>query len=350
MQIQIQKTSQSRISEVDFTNLPFGKIFTDHMYICDYDNGQWQTPQIVPFGDISFSPALSAIHYGQSLFEGMKAHKDKDGNAFLFRPLDNWERMNLSAYRMCMPEVPQDIFMEGLKALVNLDKDWIPTIEGSSLYIRPFLFATDECVGVRPSDKYRFMIICCPVNAFYAKALKVKVEDVYVRAVEGGTGEAKSAGNYGGSMLPTKLANQQGFDQIIWLDGRERKYIEESGTMNLFFVSEGKLLTPSLSGSILHGYTRASILQLAKDNGVEIDERRITIDEIIELHKSGKLQEGFGAGTAATIVQILSFDYLGNHYELLPVEERKVSLKLVKLLNDIKSFQSADPYGWMYKI
>lgn len=350
MQIRIQKAAQSRIGEADFTNLPFGKIFTDHMFICDYDHGQWGTPEIVPYGNICFSPALSAIHYGQALFEGMKAYKDADGNPYLFRPLDNWSRMNISAARMCMPELPQDIFMEGLKALVNLDKDWIPTIEGASLYIRPFLFATDECVGVRPSDRYRFMIICCPVTAFYNKPLKVKAEDVYVRAVEGGTGEAKSAGNYGGAMLPTKLAYQQGFDQIIWLDGRERKYVEESGTMNVFFVNDGKLYTPELSGTILNGFTRASIIQLAKDHGLEVIEKRIAIDEVMAWGQAGTLTEAFGTGTAATIAAIASIDYQGVHISLLPPEQRPVSNILSRAMNDIKTFQKPDLHAWMVKL
>lgn len=349
MQIKIQKAAQSRIGEADFTDLPFGKIFTDHMLICDYSQGQWGTPEIIPYGPISFSPALSAIHYGQSLFEGMKAHKDAEGNPYLFRPTDNWSRLNLSAVRMCMPEVPQEIFMEGLKALVNLDSQWIPTLPGASLYIRPFLFATDECVGVRPSERYRFMIICCPVNAFYNKPLRVKAEDIYVRAIEGGTGEAKSAGNYGGAMLPTLLAQKQGYDQIIWLDGRERKYIEESGTMNVFFVNDGKLYTPTRSGTILNGFTRASIIQLAKDRGVEVLEQRIAISDLLKWGEAGTLTEAFGTGTAATIAHIISIDYQEKHIPLLSPEQRTLSNALGDDLNAIKTFKKEDKHHWMVK-
>lgn len=350
MQINITRCKESRLPSIDFNNIPFGKIFTDHMFEVDFEDGQWINPRIVPYGNISISPALSAIHYGQSLFEGMKAHKHPDGSAYLFRPLDNWHRLNVSAERMCMPTLPQDIFMEGLKQLINIDKDWIPTHEGSALYVRPFMFATDDCVGVRPSSNYKFMVICCPANPFYNKALKVLAEEHYVRAVEGGVGFAKAAGNYGASMLPTKLAHDKGFDQIIWLDGREQKYLEESGTMNLFFVSDGKLYTPKLCGTILDGYTRASIIQLAKDQGIEVVEAKISIDDLIGWSKAGKLTEGFGTGTAATIAHFSSFTYKDVEYPLLPIEQRMVSTKLAQTLNDIKAFKVADSHAWMVKL
>ncbi len=347
MQINITPSHTSRISEVDFFNLAFGREFTDHMLICDCIDGQWQTPRILPFGTISFSPGLSALHYGQSLFEGMKAHKDANGKAWLFRPLDNWRRLNISATRLCMAEVPEDIFMEGLKKLITMEKAWIPTHDGSALYVRPFLFATDDCIGVRPSANYRYMVICCPVNPIYTIPLRIKAEDKYVRAVEGGVGYAKAAGNYAGAMLPTREAQEQGFDQIMWLDGREKKYIEESGTMNLFFVIDGKLITPELSRTILDGFTRASIIQLAKDNGIVVEERKISIDEITTLHQEGKLTEAFGTGTAATVSHVVAFNYRTVEYPLLPVEERTVSTLLAKALNDIKTFKAADKHGWM---
>jgi branched-chain amino acid aminotransferase len=350
MQININKAAKSRIAEVDFSNLPFGREFTDHMMICDYDGKQWLTPEIVPYGPISVSPALSAVHYGQSLFEGMKAHKSADGRAWLFRPRDNWNRLNASAERMCMPTIPEEIFMEGLKALIGLDEAWIPTQSGSSLYIRPFMFASDDCIGVRPSDRYRYMVICCPVNAFYSKALRVKAEDKYVRAIEGGVGYAKAAGNYGSSMLPTRLAQEQGFDQLIWLDGKEHKYVEESGTMNLFFVVDGGIITPKLSGTILDGYTRDSILQLAKDNGISVEERRISIDEVKQWTKEGRLTEIFGTGTAATLVQISSFNHLGEEYTPLAVDQRTISVSLASQLNAIKIKEQADIHGWMMEV
>ncbi len=350
MQINITTSKESRLPSLDFNNIPFGKIFTDHMFVVDYEEGQWVNPRIEPYGPISISPALSAIHYGQSLFEGMKAHKHSNGGAYLFRPLDNWGRLNKSAERMCMPTLPQEIFMEGLQTLINMDKEWIPTHEGSALYVRPFMFATDDCVGVRPSDNYKFMVICCPANPFYNRALKVLAEEHYVRAVEGGVGFAKAAGNYGASMLPTKLAHDKGFDQIMWLDGKEKKYLEESGTMNLFFVADGKLYTPALAGTILDGYTRASIIQLANDNHIEVVQGRISIQDLITWSESGKLTEGFGTGTAATIAHFSSLTYKDKEYNLLPIEQCTVSTKLAKQLNDIKCFKAEDTHGWMYKL
>ncbi|MDZ4756574.1 MAG: branched-chain amino acid aminotransferase [Bacteroidota bacterium] len=350
MQINIILSKESRLPSLDFNNIPFGKIFTDHMFTVDFEDGQWVRPSIEPYGNISISPALSAIHYGQSLFEGMKAHKHADGSAYLFRPLDNWHRLNVSAERLCMPTLPKEIFIESLQTLVNIDKEWIPTHKGSALYVRPFMFATDDCIGVRPSNNYKFMIICCPANPFYSRALRVVAEQHYVRAVEGGEGFAKAAGNYGASMLPTKLAHDKGFDQIIWLDGREQKYLEESGTMNLFFVADGKLYTPKLEGTILDGYTRASIIQLAKDNNIEVVEARISINELMDWANSGKLTEGFGTGTAATVAHFSSFSYNEKEYQLLPIDQCVISTKLAKELNDIKSFKADDKHGWMWKI
>ncbi len=350
MQINITQSKESRLPSLDFNNIPFGKIFTDHMFVVNYEDGEWVNARIEPYGPISISPALSAIHYGQSLFEGMKAHKHPDGSAYLFRPLDNWHRMYVSAERMCMPTLPQDIFISGLQALVNMDKEWIPTHDGAALYVRPFMFATDDCIGVRPSNTYKYMVICCPANPFYSKALRVVAEEHYVRAVEGGVGFAKAAGNYGASMLPTKLAHDRGYDQIIWLDGREQKYLEESGTMNLFFVAEGKLYTPALGGTILDGYTRASIIQLAKDNHIEVVEKKISIDELIDWAFTGTLTEGFGTGTAATVAHFSSFTYKDKEYELLPIDQCTVSTKLAQQLNAIKSFKTEDKHGWMWKL
>lgn len=349
MEIRIEKVSQSRIESVDFNNLIFGQDFSDHMYIADCEEGNWKDVRIIPYGNMSISPANSAIHYGQSLFEGMKANKDAEGNPWLFRPLDNWRRMNSSARRLCMPEVPLEIFEQGLHKLVGLDQAWIPTSDGASLYIRPFLFATDECVGVRPSLHYRFMIIMSPVPPFYNRPLKVKVEDQFVRAIEGGVGYAKAAGNYAASMLPTKLAQQEGYDQIIWLDGKERKYLEESGTTNLFFVMDGKLITPSLSGTILEGFTRDSIIALARHKGIPIEERRITIQEICQGVRDGKLTEVFGTGTAATVITLSSFSYKGE--EFTPNSpELPIHKQLGLTLNEIKLRKTADPFGWMVPV
>lgn len=350
MNIQITRTSRSRISECDFNHIEFGKIFSDHMFKVDYANGSWQTPQLLPYGPVPFSPAMSVIHYGQSIFEGMKATKDANGTPLLFRPLDNWQRFNKSAARMCMPEIPQELFMEGLRQLVLLDRDWIPSGEGSGLYLRPFMFATDDFIGVRPSSNFSFMIFACPVNAYYSKPLKVKVAEKYVRSFDGAAGFAKAAGNYGISMLPTKEAQKQGYDQIIWMDGREFKYVEESGTMNLFFDVNGKILTPELDGNILDGVTRKSCIALLQSEGYTVEEKKVSIDEIIDAQKKGTLRDAFGTGTAATIAPIITIGYKDKDYELPPVAERKVCNFLKKSLEEIKNARMADKFGWMMQV
>lgn len=348
--IKISKTQHSRISKVDFNNIQFGTIFSDHMFRCDYINGEWQEPQILPYGNISLAPSLSAIHYGQSIFEGMKAFKDQDGNPQLFRPYDNWTRINVSAYRMAMPEVPEEIFMEGLKALIDIDRNWIPTKEGSALYVRPFMFATDDFVGVRPSKNFSFMIFTCPVNSYYPKPIKVKVEQKYVRAAEGGVGFTKSAGNYGLSMLPTQEAHEQGFDQIIWTDSKEHNYVEESGTTNLFFVINGKVLTPNLHDTILRGITRDSCIKVLEAKGIEVEQRKISVQEIVEAAENGTLEDAFGTGTAALIAKIESININGKDYKLPPVAQRKISNLLYKTLEDIRTSKIEDEFGWMVKV
>src|SRR5688572_4439428 len=346
----ITKTSKSRITELDYENIEFGKIFADHMFMVDYVDGQWQKPHILPYGDLSMSPATSALHYGQAIFEGMKAYKNAQGEVLLFRPLDNARRLNLSAERMCMPTLPEELFMQGLTELINIDKDWVPPTNGTALYIRPFMFATDAFVGVRPSATYRFMIFCCPVGAYYSTPLRVKIETEFVRSVEGGAGYAKAAGNYGASMQPSKLAQDQGYQQLIWTDGKEHKYLEESGTMNLMFVINGKLITPALSTSILAGITRDSVLQLARDWGMSVEERKISIDEILEAHANGTLEEAFGCGTAAVIAPIITIGYNGKDYDLPAVETRKFSNKVGIELDKIKTGEAADNHNWMVKI
>ena len=348
--INITKTPQSRISELDYENIEFGKIFADHMFMVDFENGQWQTPQILPYGNLSLSPATSALHYGQAIFEGMKAYKNAEGEVQLFRPLDNARRLNLSAERMCMPTLPEEIFMQGLTELLKLDSEWVPPTAGCALYIRPFMFATDEFVGVRPSAKYRFIIFCCPVSAYYATPLRVKIETQYTRSVDGGAGFAKAAGNYGASMQPSKLAQEQGYQQLIWTDGKEHKYLEESGTMNLMFVINGKLITPALSTSILAGITRDSVLQLARDWEMPVEERKISISEILEAHKNGTLEEAFGCGTAAVIAPIIAIGYEGQDLDLPAVETRKFSLKVAAELDKIKTGEAPDNHGWMVKV
>jgi len=348
--IKITKTSKSRIKEVDFTNIQFGSVFADHMYRADFIDGEWKQPEIIPYGDIPFSPSISALHYGQAIFEGMKAFKNPEGGAQLFRPLENFKRINLSAKRMAMPEIPEEIFINGLKELVNLDKDWIPTKIGSALYLRPIYFATDDFVGVRPSKNFTFIIFTCPVNSYYPKPINVLVEEKYVRAFEGGVGFAKVAGNYGLSMLPTLEAHKKGFDQIIWTDGREHNYVEESGTTNLFFVSGDTVLTPEIDGTILQGITRDSCLRILRDRGYKIEERKISMKEIAADFENGILKDAFGTGTAAIIARIAGFNFKGKEYVLPPVEEREVSNLLYDTLGGIYTSTVEDKFGWVMKI
>jgi len=349
--IKINKNTQSRINLCDFNNIEFGKIFSDHMFRVDYEDGAWKAGEILPYGNINFSPALSSLHYGQAIFEGMKAFKDEAGNPQLFRPIANFERFNLSAERMGMPTIPEDLFMTGLSELVKMDQDWIPTKIGSALYLRPFMFATDDFVGVRPSNNYSFMIFCCPVNSYYPKPIKVKVEEKYTRAFDGMAGFAKAAGNYGISMRPTLEAKKEGFDQIIWTDGREHKYVEESGTTNLFFVLDDyTVLTPALDGNILKGVTRDSCIKLLRDANYKVEERHISIEEIATAARAGKLFDAFGTGTAALIAKIETISYKGENLELPPAESRKVSNWLYNTLGEIQTSKIEDKFGWITKL
>ncbi len=348
--INIQKTSKSKLPEVDLDNIVFGRIFSDHMLIADYAEGQWQGINIMPFQNLSFHPATSVLHYGQSVFEGLKAYKDKDHIPVLFRHEDNWNRMNRSAERMCMPDIPKEIFVDGMKRLISIDRDWIPTSAGSSLYIRPFLIAMDQYVGIKPSDHYRFMIFLSPVNAYYPEPIKVKIEEQYVRAVKGGVGYAKAAGNYGGSLYPASLAQQQGYSQLIWTDALEHRYIEESGTMNIFFKINGTVITPNLDGTILEGITRNSVIQLLQSENVPVEERPITVNEVLEAHENGTLEDVFGTGTAATIAHIKAIGYRDQELELPPVDERKLSNHILNRLNKIKKREENDPFDWVETI
>lgn len=345
--IKITKTATSRIHTCDFESVQFGTVFSDHMLVVDYDNGKWLTPEILPFGSLQLSPSTFALHYGQAIFEGMKAFKNPAGEAQLFRPLDNHKRLNLSAERMGMATIPEDIFMDGLSALIQLDKDWIPTKSGSALYIRPFMFATDDFVGVRPAKQFKFIIFTCPVNAYYPKPLRVKVEQKYVRAFDGGVGYAKAAGNYGISMLPTLEANNQGFDQIIWTDGKTHEYVEESGTMNVFFVMGDKIITPELDGTILAGITRSSCITLLRDKGYEVEERKVAVAELVQAAENGILTDAFGTGTAAIIAKIASFSHNNIEYKLPAPENREVSNWLYKTLYDMQTGNLPDPYHWI---
>jgi branched-chain amino acid aminotransferase len=347
----VQKVKKSRLSEVDINNVPFGKVYSDHMLVADYKDGKWTDVKIVPYENMTVSPAVSALHYGQSIFEGLKADREANtGKILLFRPDANFKRMNISAERMCMPAITEEIFIGGLHELLNIDRNWVPTADGCSLYIRPFMFATDGYIGMKPSQGYRFMIFTSPVGAYYNTPVRVKIETHYTRAAKGGTGFAKFAGNYAASMYPAKLAEQEGYNQIIWTDGKEHKYLEEAGTMNLLFVINGKLVTPQTGDTILNGITRDSVLTIAREWGMVVEERNISIDEVITGLKDGSLTEAFGAGTAATIAHIAVIGYNGTDYQLPVVEKREFSNKVYRELYDIKHGIKADTRNWIHKI
>jgi branched-chain amino acid aminotransferase len=350
LDITINKTRQSRIQEVDFKHISFGEFYSDHMFIADYQDGQWKDLRIEPFRHLSMSPANAALHYGQSIFEGMKAHRGPDGNVLIFRPDKNAQRFNRSAVRMCMPEIPEELFTGALTELVRLDRDWIPQEEGTSLYLRPFMFAYDEYIGVRPSLTYRFMIFTSPVGGYYNKPVKVKIETKFVRAAEGGTGAAKTAGNYAASLYPAQLAVQQGYDQLIWTDAKTQTFIEEAGTMNIMLIIDNKLVTPPTSGTILEGVTRDSILELARHWNYPVEERKVTVHEIIEAIQNGRVQEAFGAGTAATVAHISAIGNDGIDYELPPVKDHEFSNKVLHEMEAIKRGRKEDPFGWIMKV
>jgi len=350
--IEIEKhlVTESRVSQVDFDNIPFGKVYSDHMFISDYSDGDWREFKIVPYQSLQFSPANATIHYGQSVFEGLKAYKNKQGEALIFRPMDNFRRLNGSAVRMCIPEIPEDIFMNGMTELIRLDEAWIPNKPGTSLYIRPFIFATDEYIGIRPSDNYKFIIFTCPVGAYYSQPVRVKIETEYSRAFEGGTGYAKAAGNYGGSLYPAKLAQEKGYDQLLWTDGKSHKYIEESGTMNVMFRIGDKLITAPAGDTILRGITRDSVLTLARDWGLTVEERKVEVEEIISAIKENTLNEAFGMGTAATIAHISTIAYDGVDYELSDPAKWEFSNRVLHALEKIRSGEEPDNYGWLHMV
>ncbi|HYG52818.1 MAG TPA: branched-chain amino acid aminotransferase [Flavobacteriales bacterium] len=349
-EIEVIKTTSSRLAQVDFSNLPFGRIFSDHMFVMDYKNGAWQNAQIRPFENFSFSPSISALHYGQSVFEGMKAYRNKNNEVFLFRPHMNTKRMNHSAQRMCMPQIDEAVFMEALTKLIDLDRSWIPNEDGTSLYIRPFMFATDEFVGIKPSETYRFCIFTCPVGRYYSEPVRVRIEPYYSRAVEGGTGTVKAAGNYGGALYPAKQCQDAGFHQLVWTDAREHKYIEESGTMNVMFMIADKIITPMLSGTILDGVTRNSIITVAKDWGITVEERKVSVEEVIKAAENGTLQDAWGAGTAATIAQIKIIGYKDKIYELSDLETRPFTNKLMDYFDKYRRGLFEDKFEWRVKI
>ncbi len=350
LDIEMQTIAESGLKNVDFQNLSFGKVFSDHAFLAKYKDGEWKDIKIVPYQNLNLSPALMTLHYGQSIFEGMKAHRTEKGEVVIFRPDQNAMRMQKSAHRMCMAHIPEEIFIEGMRKLVELDQLWVPQQEGTSLYIRPFMFGSDEFIGMHPSDEYTFIIFACPVGAYYGKPVRVKIETEYVRAVEGGVGAAKTSGNYAASMYATRLANQQGYDQIIWTDGKEHKYVEEAGTMNILFKINGKIITAPTGDTILDGITRKSILHLAKHWGYEVEERKLSVNELVEALENGTCEEAFGAGTAAVVAPISSIGYMGKDYPVPALTENSFAKKAHKYLIDLVKGRTADEFGWLYYI
>lgn len=347
----VQNSGSSRLKEINFDHLPFGHVFSDHMLAADYADGAWREVRIMPFGAITISPANLTLHYGQSIFEGIKAYKNQRGEAAIFRPDKNFDRFLKSAKRMAMPPVPREIFLDGMLQLVALDKEWIPTDEGSSLYIRPLMFATDDLIGVKPGKKYKFIMFTSPTGPYYNKPLKLYVEDYYVRACAGGVGAAKTAGNYAASLYPTEEIIRKGFDQILWTDAKEHKYLQECGTMNLFVVINGKVLTAGLDeGTILDGVTRDSVIQILRGQGMEIEERLVSIEELITAYKEGSLQEVFGSGTAANIIYISEMQYHGQNITLKPHNQWEIAPMLLKELNDLHYGRIEDTREWMWRV
>lgn len=350
LDIKLTKSTVSRLQETDFDNLPFGRTFTDHMLVADYADGEWKNFEILPYGPIELSPAISALHYGQAFFEGIKAYKHADGKVTIFRPDKNAIRFNKSADRLCMPQLPEDLFIQSIAALVDLDRDWIPTKANHALYIRPFMFATDPYLGVTPSGTYKYIVLIGPVGPYFSKALRVKIETHYTRAAEGGMGYAKAAGNYGSSMLPARKAAEEGFDQLIWTDAKDHAYIEEMGAANAMFLLDGKLLTAETKDTILDGVTRDTVISLAKEWGITVEERKVSVAEIIEGAKNGKLTDAFGAGTAATIAPVGSISFNGEEYTLSDPKTRVFSQRVFNTLDAIKYGTAPDPHGWNYTV
>lgn len=349
--IAVERTKESRIGAVDFKNLEFGNHLSDHMFVAEYDNGQWNAPRVVPFADIRVSPAMLSLHYGQSVFEGMKAFRTKSGDINIFRPQKHLARLNRSLERMVMPPVPEELFLSGLQALVETDQQWVPAEDGSTLYIRPLVFATESRLGVKVSDQYKLIIMTSPVGPYQSKPYRLKVENHFVRTAEGGTGFAKCAGNYGGAFYPTQIARQEGFDQILWTDHKEHKYIDEVGMMNVMFVIGGKLITPKLTSAILEGVTRDTILTLAKDMAIyPVEERRISMDEIKEAFNKGTLTEAFGTGTAAVVAPIAVIHIDGKDYAIPAAGPTSFQLRVKEKLNNMRLGLEPDTYGWNHII
>jgi branched-chain amino acid aminotransferase len=346
----VERVEKSRLSGIDFDNLPFGSVFSDHMLCADYRDGHWEEPCIVPYGPLKMPPSISALHYGQTIFEGFKAHRLPNERIALFRPRENFTRFNRSAERLAMPDIPESLFLDGIAELVRLDREWIPRTEGAGLYIRPIYFGTDEALVVRPSGSYRFVVFTCPVAQYFAEPLRLLVEERFVRAFPGGTGFTKAAGNYAGSLLAGRLAQEQGFHNVVWLDGQTRKLVEESGLMNIFFVIDNKAITPPLGGTILPGVVRDSIVALLREMKVKIDERPIGIEEVVSAHKDKSLSEAFAVGTAATVAPIETIRYRTHDIQLRANTRQSLAECVRQKLIAIRTGREPDVHGWLMEI
>jgi branched-chain amino acid aminotransferase len=347
--IKITKTKNSKLQTTDFENLGFGKVFSDHMLICDYKNGSWGEPEIVPFQPMSLMPSAKIFHYGQSIFEGMKAYKDNASNTWLFRPIENYIRLNKSAKRLAIPEIPKNIFFDGLKELLKIDNNWIPNLDGCSLYIRPIVFATGEGFHASPADSYRFLIATAPSGPYFSGHVNVLIEEKYSRSANGGVGFAKAGGNYAGQFYPTQLAIEKGYNQVIWTDDNTHEYIEEAGAMNIFVRINDTLITGPTSDRILDGVTRKSIIDIANKEGIPVEIRKFKVSEIIEASKNNTLKEMFGAGTAAVISPISVFGFRNKDYKL-PEIENSYATTLKKLITDIQTNKTNDKFGWRFLV
>ena len=347
-EIKITRTPNSKLKDIDFDNILLGRTFTDHMFICEYENGDWKNSRIEPLSLIPIHPAAMALHYGQAIFEGMKATIGKENTPLLFRPEQNAKRFNASAARLGMPSVPEDLFVEAVKKVVGVEHAWIPSQEGSALYIRPFMYADEAFIGMRAATTYKFIVICSPAGPFFTKKIRLYAETKYIRAADGGTGEAKAAGNYAAAILPTEKAKAKGYDQILWLDANEHKYIQEVGTMNVFFKVAGTFITPVTDGSILKGITRDSVITLLRDKGFEVEERPIAIEELLAFSKEGTLEEAFGTGTAVAIAMI---EAIGYEDEVISLSDANpVSEDVNNTLNEIKAQKRADKFDWIVPV
>ena len=349
LDINITKVERSKLNDLNLENIPFGKYFTDHMLEADYENGEWKNIEIKPYQPLLLEPTTSALHYGQAIFEGIKAFRNDKGEAFIFRPYENFTRFNLSAQRMNMPEVSEELFIEGMRQLIELDKNWIPAKPDHSLYIRPLMFATDTMLGVKPSDTYKFLIILSPAGPYHTHPLKIAVEEKYTRAAPGGVGFSKNAGNYGGSMYPATQARAKGYDQVLWTDAFEHKWLHEVGMMNIGFVINNVFVTPELGDTVLKGVTRDSVITLLNEMGIKTEERKISIDEVIAAYNKGELTEVFGMGTAAVIslVEELKYEDVVMKFDTTNFQ---VARKVKQQLNAIRESKVEDVNGWMFRI